>query len=67
MLCVCGVGGAEIGELGGKLLALQLFCRSSWAELGVQDFRVPLPLPFLLTGGSLKSLNLYSLKQRIRD
>lgn len=56
MLCVCG--GGWIGELGGRLPALQLLCRSSWAELGVQDFRVPLPPPFLLTGWRLKSLNL---------
>lgn len=44
MLCVWG-GGLD-RELDGRLPALQLLCRSSWAELGVQDFRVPLPPPF---------------------
>jgi len=48
MLCVWGGGWIE--ELGGKLPALQLFCPSSWAELGIQDSRVLLPPPFLLTG-----------------
>lgn len=55
MLCVWG--GGWIGA-GWRLPALQLLCRSSWAELGVQDFRVPLPPPLLLTRWRLKSLNL---------
>lgn len=39
-------GGGRRGELGGKLLDLQLALPVSWAEPDAQDSGGPLPLPF---------------------
>lgn len=43
---VCEGRWGRIGELGGKLPTLQLSLSVSWAELDIEDFKGPLPLPF---------------------